>query len=965
MKFIKTLLLVLIVNFSFAQISFFKELNTEEEGSAPANFTEINGITFFSVKTLDGYNLWKTDGTEAGTVVVSTQAIDIHDISYGVPNFHVFNNELYYYVQKSKTVYYQPLELWKTDGTNNVLVAYDIYLAPLYYLNNKIYFQYSQGFFMIEGGLSIKVKDFGVSYFYTNEPPAFLNNQLIFYTLQNSPDGLYNLQVWKSDGTESGTTIIKVIDRIYNFNPSGYEHLRLSLKIGNQVYFLMKRFDISTNNVSAELWKTDGIATTLVKEITNYGYDLEDTFSKIASKLANFNGKLIFNFYNEIWISDGTATGTNKVKTLGIRGTNHWESLFGKWGFLNDKFYFAGVNGVNADGYGDFELWQSDGTTAGTVLLKNIYPTSSSSPNYFVTINNKLYFKTQNEEIWQSDGTANGTIFIQNIAKPAISPSYYQTKPELIYTSNNYLLYSYYNEQNGFELWKTNGVTQNLLKNITTYKQPSIGSDKKVKAGNTWYFNGMDYRGAELWKSDGTPEGTVFIKDLNMGIHGSIIQEIVAVGNTVYFTTIFTNENFKRLFKSDGTEAGTVEMPIGGIYAIPYYLIPSNNYLFFMARYNTDITPWISNDLIPETRPISTGYIYDQTPNYLVTLQNKLTFSSYNSTFSGLWISDGTRANTKRVCEDETINVPFNPICNIEFKNKLYFFSFYYDSNSIRKYALFESDGTKEGTKIIKVFDQNLVSSYTIFLEKSSNRLYFRATYSIGQGFDLWTSDGTTEGTVFLKTISVPYVINPYVTGVSLKFAAVGTQFYFFVNPQYPSDNIAWTSDGTVDGTKQILLKQNSPIVSSIIPFKCKLYFNIFDSAFGLELWESDGTIVGTYLTGEVIEGVRSSNITNLMSFEDKLVFWANSATSGTGMWQYLPPNNQSIKNQTTQSGTWDLSNTWSCGKVPSQDDIITIKTGHIITIPNNYRTTIKGITTENGAILTIPQSAVFKISSN
>ena len=60
---------------SFAQISLFKELNTQEEGSSPANFTELSGVSFFTVKTIDGYNMWKTDGTEAGTVQFSNKLI--------------------------------------------------------------------------------------------------------------------------------------------------------------------------------------------------------------------------------------------------------------------------------------------------------------------------------------------------------------------------------------------------------------------------------------------------------------------------------------------------------------------------------------------------------------------------------------------------------------------------------------------------------------------------------------------------------------------------------------------------------------------------------------------------------------------------------------------------------------------------------------------------------------------------
>ena len=959
MKYSITIILTLILKVSIAQISFLKELNSVEESSSPENFTEINSITFFSIKTLDGYNIWKTDGTEAGTVVVSTQAIDIENIDkfdYGIPNFHVLNNELYYYVQKPKSVdYYQPLQLWKTDGTNLTLVLNDITRTPLYYFNNHIYYLNFYGLFKIENGTSLKIKNFPYpSLYYSGERPVLLNNQLIFSLIENiEPNHQEKLQIWKSDGTELGTTPIKTIDKLYAFHNDNLIHKKVSITIGSQVFFILKR--INTINfpyrITVEVWKTDGVDTSLIKEL--YSYDAEpygEPYDKIPTKMANFDGKLIFLFSTtDLWISNGTSAGTNMIKKLKFLT---FESTHGKWGFLNNKFLFT-ASILTED---DYELWQSDGTEMGTEQLKNIntttnpFPNNSSAPNYFTTINNKLYFKTLKDEIWQTDGTVNGTVFIQNISHPSNSST---NSPAFIYTSNSYLLYSYYDIQNGYELWKTNGITQNILKNITTYNKPSLGSDKKVRVGNVWYFNGADYHGAELWKSDGTSEGTVLVKDLNSGIFSAIIQEIVAVGSTVYFTAIFSNEDNTRLFKTDGTENGTVEINVydSNVYLYPNYLTPSINKLYFKG-YNIGIqTPWISLGSASSTKPLLVNYEYSQAFSNLVSVEDKLFFTS-----SGLWISDGTQENTYKVFGNETVNVPLNPIRLIEFKNKVYFFSQYRDINFVMKYALFESNGTKIGTKIVKEFGQDLISTYLLFLEKTSDKLYFRPTLSYQQNFDLWTSDGTTEGTTFLKTLNAQGNVN-------LKFSSIGNQFYMFINQQYVAiDNILWTSNGTIDGTKQILQKQNSSIVSSIASFKCKLYFSLFDTNYGQELWESDGTNTGTHLTEEIIEGIKSSNINNLMSFENKLVFWGKNTTSGIKMWQYLPPSTLSIKNQSIQSGSWNFSNTWSCGSIPTQDNIITIKTGHFVTIPENYRTSIKGITTESGAFLTIPKSAVFTV---
>lgn len=92
-------------------------------------------------------------------------------------------------------------------------------------------------------------------------------------------------------------------------------------------------------------------------------------------------------------------------------------------------------------------------------------------------------------------------------------------------------------------------------------------------------------------------------------------------------------------------------------------------------------------------------------------------------------------------------------------------------------------------------------------------------------------------------------------------------------------------------------------------------------------------------------------------------MFWANNTETGTAMWQYLPPTLMTTRNQTIQSGNWESSNTWFCGTIPSQDDNVIIKAGHTIIIPHNFQATIKEISTENGAVLKIPQSAVFIVN--
>jgi len=944
----------LFITPSFAQISLFKELNTQEEGSSPANFIELNGVSFFTVKTIDGYNMWKTDGTEAGTVQFSNKLIV--NISQGelYTTFQKINNELYYCVYKDNNTLGQT-QLWKTDGIDEILVMDNFYSTKLFFINNQVcYFPFGGGFYKIENQQSIPIKNF-ISYYSssTNYPSVSLGNQIIFF-VQPSFDNS-KIQVWKTNGTESGTLQIKSIDSLVYSSGNGKDYYKLSIQIGEQAYFILTKLLQINNDYQfvTEIWKTDGVNTTMVKRFNiTQGYGRYQQLN-----LANFNEKLIFLNYSpygyinsELWISDGTTLGTKIIRTLNTSGYDFYNR---KWGILGNKFYFS-----------DDELWQSDGTQAGTTFLKDLNASGNSNPNYFVTLNNSLFFKANNNELWQSNGTQAGTTFIQNLAKPANLPDYSNIVPEFIYTSNNQLLFSNYDETHDFELWKNNGTPQNtgLLKNINTSSKGSLGGNKKIKVGSIWYFNGSDQRGAELWKTDGTPQGTVIVKDIAPNGHSTTIIEMVAVGNTVYFTAVLSSNIYEtRFFKSDGTESGTVEIPLNS--GLPNYQVTPNSLttisdkLFFKGSHTTGNVIWVSDGTVAGTHPVSSTSIYQSTPNNLIGLNNKILFIS-----NGLWVSDGTEANTKSIFENDVYNVPVNPICLIEFNNKIYFFSAYSVVNYGHKYALWETDGTKAGTKIVKDFGNisQLISSNLIFLEKSGNRLYFRVEYNTIYAppyFDLWTSDGTESGTYKLKKIEYN---SSY---INLRFSHVGNQFYLFLKDQYILGNFEiWTSDGTVNGTNKILKNNGILHSTDAIGWNSKLYFSQFNIATGYELWTTDGTSIGTYLVGEIREGNKSSFVSNIMDFNDKLLFWASNETQGKEIWQYQPFSCEGNRNYSVQSGAWDSADTWSCGKNPSLYDFVIIKSGHTITIPDNYQTTIKGISTENGANLKISQSAIFTL---
>ena len=86
----------------------------------------------------------------------------------------------------------------------------------------------------------------------------------------------------------------------------------------------------------------------------------------------------------------------------------------------NNVLYFAAISDANGS-----ELWKSDGTESGTVMVKDIFPgddgygfTNSGHPSYLTVFNDLLYFAAidaNGTELWKTDGTEQGTVRVKDI----------------------------------------------------------------------------------------------------------------------------------------------------------------------------------------------------------------------------------------------------------------------------------------------------------------------------------------------------------------------------------------------------------------------------------------------------------------------------------------------------------------------------------------------------------------------
>ena len=247
------------------------------------------------------------------------------------------------------------------------------------------------------------------------------------------------------------------------------------------------------------------------------------------------------------------------------------------------KGYYAFFAATDAE-HGS-ELWVTDGTPAGTRLVKDINPgVATSNVSYLTRFNDKVVFQATNEdegaELWISDGTEDGTYMIKDIHElESSNPHAFCQMDE---THFIFFARDFEAEQVGEDwVWVSDGTEEGTkcIKQVkTVYPGENYAEDDLVgpivRVGRKVFFkadgvseNGFTY-GPEVWVTDGTEEGTHMVADINW--EEAKDEQGIQTGTLGCAPTQFINFYNEGLeFRgwdpdhgneprfSDGTEAGT------------------------------------------------------------------------------------------------------------------------------------------------------------------------------------------------------------------------------------------------------------------------------------------------------------------------------------------------------------------------------------------------------------------------
>ncbi len=867
------------------EVQLLRDLNPfAERATAHVNqFAEAAGVVFFpGFDSEHGWELWASDGTATGTILVK-------DLTPGPKSTTISS-----LVSIGKAVVFSPSrqdqdwELWRSGGTPQDTVLLKTFPKnasghpqALVESNGSLFFMESDGVSGVElwksdgtpaGTMLVRDIEPGAgSSMWIGETKSFLAfNGLVFF---RAYDAVHGSRFWRSDGTEAGTV---PLDQLYPTQSSDDQLNRF----GDGLYFL--------EGDRERAWRSDGTAqgTVLV-------FERGPSTTRDARFLGEVNGKVLFvaeaglwtvdpaqgppeNIMNllrtdsigltpfiwknrlffhmsswegsrktlNLWATDGTPGGADLLGRIPHTLESIPESVFPVT--LNGALYFAG----EAPGSG-VELLRTDGTLAGTRLVKDIFPgPQSSNPRSIASARGNLFFAGSDKEgraLWTSDGTVEGTLPLIGVLPgtdgstcwPVVSfrgraflnlndgihgrepwesdgtlegtrlllDTYsdgYYTGPRSFLPSGGYLYFTQFHEQKGWQVFTTDGTTNGTF----SFKSPSTGtySDQPVLVADVQgtlflLIPRESDRTIDLWKSDGTEQGTNFVAPLfspgTLRDHEKFVGAGVVLGRACIFP-VPRHEGGAYLWRSDGTPEGTfLLLGLGGV-----------------------------------GRPAVLG--------------SRVYFLRSGSGMVELWTSDGTRDGTHPVATlDSGGGSPTLRDSHMEsLRDDLLILAF---PGSTGRTLLWKSDGTAEGTTLIRGDIQIPSNVHPKQLVKFGSIIFFFVNEA-ADGVQLWATDGTSNrtGAVF-DLFPATVRINPSL----FSMVEAHGNLYFTVtrglNPNDPSyappptlSQQIWKTDGTPGGTVEVVSLPGEVEVAYVGPFieeTGKILFAARDPGHGLELW--------------------------------------------------------------------------------------------------------------------------------
>lgn len=533
----------------------------------------------------------------------------------------------------------------------------------------------------------------------------------------------------------------------------------------------------------------------------------------------------------ELYFTDGTVAGTVMIDTVpgtgGITPTNLCsDGAGGVW--------FGGR--TNAAGV---ELWHSDGTVAGTAMVVDALPGSAgTSPRNLCALGSRVLFagttSSLGEELWVSDGTPAGTTMVSDLwpGNTSGSPSYLAAVPAL-----NRVFLSATDATAGREPWTTDGTAAGTYR-LADLAAGSAGSNSGYDLG-FGYSGGFVYFGAttpalgwELYKTDGTQAGTGLVADLYPGTTSSQVRFLADLAGVSLF----------QVYADIGTELWRLQPPASAPSLVanlnpprpegsfPSYQAPAVVQVAALdgRQHFAAYSPSIGTEpFVHAGTTASTVMVGDVIPGPAG--RARLLTATSTNVYYEEW--DTYLSGTARLVAVPITGAPVilgtGPVLGYAvLRDRLLFAQ--YGVNSEPRIT----DGTVAGTHVLADVWPGTTSSLPDGFATLGDRVFFCADDGVS-GRELWVTDGTTAGT----SLAVDIVAGPI--GSDPRGLVAGQTLLYFRD----ANGVVGVTDGTAAGTVSL---PGMPV-------------NDFRETLGdlliakndNQLWRSDGTTAGTFLLAQ------------------------------------------------------------------------------------------------------------------
>ena len=415
---------------------------------------------------------------------------------------------------------------------------------------------------------------------------------------------------------------------------------------------------------------------------------------------------------------------------------------------------------------------------------------------------------------------------------------------------------------------------------LTQVSDVSEYADTMVVVGDQAFFTAEDAAtGWELWVTDGTPEGTNLVADINPGSDDSLPRYVTPFGDDRVVFSADDGVAGAELWISDGTEAGTTM--VDDIYAGPPGSDPDGfvehlGYVYFAARtaeHGREL--WRSDGVTAQLWANVYPNVASSSPHNLSVLGNDLLFAAQDdgTGVAKFWKTHPASSGADPIIDfgggsvgDPSEVVAFGATGVLAA-----------DVDGVGR-EFFATDGdTSIGIDLSVGASSSNPREFTVL----GDQVVFAAENG-PSGPQLWVSDVTIAGTELLVTL------NDGPGGASPENLTVVGDLIYFTATGPTAGRELWMTDGTEPGTSRVadINPNGDSHPGAVVPFDGRLFFRAENDGAGSEIWSTDGTAAGTRLEADIFSGAMSSIPTNLAPLGDSLLFLANDGTNGRQVWK-------------------------------------------------------------------------------